>query len=60
VVVTNRDGVANTWTSTDAVFDSSSIAGAGGSFTFSFDEAGEYDFFCSIHPGMTGSITVTG
>jgi plastocyanin len=60
VVVTNSDGLAHTWTSTDAVFDSSSIAGGGGSFTFTFDEAGEYDFFCAIHPSMTGSITVTG
>jgi len=60
VVVTNSDGVAHTWTSTDAVFDSSSIAGGGYSFPFSFDEAGEYDFFCTIHPSMTGSITVTG
>ena len=60
VVVTNSDGVAHTWTSTDAVFDSRSIAGGGGSFTFSFDEAGEYSFFCAIHPTMTGSITVTG
>lgn len=60
VVVTNSDGVAHTWTSTAAVFDSSSIAGGGGSFTFSFDEVGEYDFFCAIHPSMTGSITVTG
>ncbi len=60
VVVTNSDGLAHTWTSTDAVFDSSSIAGGGGSFTFTFGEAGEYDFFCAIHPSMTGSITVTG
>lgn len=60
VVVTNSDGLAHTWTSTDAVFDSSSIAGGGGLFTFTFDEAGEYDFFCAIHPSMTGSITVTG
>ena len=60
VVVINSDGVAHTWTSIDAVFDSRSIAGGGGSFTFSFDDAGEYAFFCTIHPTMTGSITVTG
>lgn len=60
VIVTNRDGLAHTWTSTDAVFDSRSIAGGGGSFTFSFDDAGEYAFFCAIHPSMTGSITVEG
>lgn len=59
VTVTNRDGVAHTWTARDGTFDSSSIA-SDGSFDFTFDEPGEYDFFCSIHPSMTGSISVQG
>ena len=59
VVVVNRDGVPHTWTSTDGVFDSGSLSG-GEEFTFTFEEAGQYDFFCGIHPDMTGSITVEG
>jgi len=58
VSVQNDDGVAHTWTSA-GVFDSGSIGG-GESFTFTFDEPGEYSFMCTIHPSMTGSITVTG
>lgn len=59
VVVTNDDGVAHTWTSPDGVFDSGSIP-SGDSFEFTFAQAGEYEFFCSIHPSMAGTITVTG
>jgi plastocyanin len=28
------------------------------SFSFKFDKAGTYHFFCSIHPQMTGTIIV--
>lgn len=57
IEVTNADGVAHTWTSTDGVFDSGNLGG-GDSFSFTFDEAGVYDFVCLIHPSMTGSVTV--
>ena len=30
------------------------------SFSFTFDEAGTFDCFCSIHPSMRAGITVTG
>lgn len=59
VRVVNEDNTPHTWTSTDGEFDSGSLAG-GDSFTHTFDEAGEYSFFCGIHPQMTGSITVGG
>jgi len=57
--ISNKDGVAHTWTSADELFNSGSI-GPEGDFTFSFDEAGNYEFFCSIHPSMTGSISISG
>ena len=59
VTVTNADAAAHTWTSDDEVFDSGSLA-QGDVFTFTFDEAGDYSFFCAIHPAMTGSISVSG
>lgn len=59
VVATNQDGVTHTWTSVDEVWDSGSL-GNGDSFEFTFTDPGEYDYFCSIHPQMTGSITVEG
>jgi plastocyanin len=59
VTVTNEDGAPHTWTSNDGLWDSGSLSG-GDSFSFTFTEAGAFDFFCGIHPSMTGSITVTG
>ena len=57
VTVVNRDGVPHTWTSNDGLFDSGSLSG-GEEFAFTFDEAGQYSFFCGVHPQMTGTITV--
>lgn len=57
VEVVNGGDVTHTWTSTDGVFDSGNLA-AGASFAFTFEEAGEFDFFCRIHPSMTGTVTV--
>ena len=58
VTITNEDGASHTWTSNDGLWDSGSLGG-GDTFSFTFTEAGEFDFFCGIHPSMTGSITVT-
>lgn len=59
VEVRNNDSAPHTWTSADGVFDSGTLAMTE-SFEFTFDEPGEYPFFCAIHPSMTGTITVTG
>jgi plastocyanin len=39
------------------IFDSSLLMG-GGTWSFTFDEAGSYDYFCMVHPWMTGSVSV--
>jgi len=59
VVVRNDDSAQHTWTSVDDVFDSGVLAG-GDTFSFTFDEPGEYAFFCEFHPSMTGTIVVEG
>jgi hypothetical protein len=53
----------HTTTSYDGLWDSGIIGGgSGGTFSFTFDEPGTYDYFCIPHEslGMIGSVTVTG
>lgn len=57
VTWTNKDAVEHTVTSDDGLFDSGTIAESE-TFSFTFDEAGTYNYHCSIHPSMTGQITV--
>ena len=60
----NGDTVAHTVTSgiakegQDGKFDSSLIQ-PGGSFIHKFTEAGDYPFFCLVHPWMTGVVKVS-
>ena len=61
----NIDTAAHTVTSgtpasddVGAVFDSSLVM-AGGMFSYKFEEAGTYDYFCMVHPWMTGIVTVS-
>jgi plastocyanin len=53
----NDDG-RHTVTSKDGVFDSG-MMGKGQSFSFTFDKAGEYPYFCEPHPSMVGTVVVT-
>ena len=59
VVVRNEDDAGHTFTADDHSFDSGNIE-AGGTFEFTFTEAGTFPFHCDIHPSMTGTVTVTG
>lgn len=63
VTWTNADATRHTVTSgaddtADGSFDSDDIE-AGESFRFTFAEAGEFPYFCDIHPTMTGVVVVT-
>ena len=60
-------GTTVTWTNTgiaphtvtaDGAFDSGMLA-AGASWSRRFDQAGTFRFICTVHPAMTGSLTVT-
>ena len=62
----NDDSAAHTVTSgnlegggMDGVFDSGLFA-PGGTFEFVFGDAGSYDYFCIVHPWMTGIVNVAG
>ncbi|MEO9310592.1 MAG: plastocyanin/azurin family copper-binding protein [Nitrososphaera sp.] len=63
VTWSNDDTAAHTVTSgspgtgPDGTFDSS-ILMAGKTFEHTFDEAGDYDYFCIVHPWMTGKVIV--
>lgn len=52
------DPAPHTATSVDGVFDSGTLED-GDTFAFTFAEAGEYAYFCEIHPDMLGLVTVT-
>ena len=54
---TNRDDIPHTVVSTDKVFKSK-VLDTDEEFSFTFDKAGTYPYFCSIHPKMTGSVVV--
>jgi plastocyanin len=41
----------------DGLFDQE-MDGVGAEFSFTFEEAGTYSYFCAIHPGMRGKVTV--
>lgn len=57
VTWTNQDSMTHTVVADKGEFKSGDL-GAGASFTFKFDKAGTYSYHCSIHPSMTGTITV--
>lgn len=55
VTFKNEDSTAHTVTGTN--FDSGQIAPSA-SYSQKFDTAGTFDYHCSIHPSMTGTVIV--
>jgi plastocyanin len=58
VTWTNNDATAHTATNTDdpALFDGEMAPGE--SFSFTFTEAGSFDYICELHPAMQGTVVV--
>ena len=56
VTWTNRDDIPHTVVSAGKF--RSKTMDTDGTFSFTFAAAGEYKYFCSLHPHMTGSIKV--
>ncbi|MBB3859485.1 plastocyanin [Novosphingobium hassiacum] len=66
-IVTVRPGTTVTWTNADedphsvvanAKAFRSSALDTGDSYSFTFTKVGDYGYFCSLHPHMTGRIIV--
>lgn len=59
VTWTNSGGVRHTVTSTSDSMDFDEPLGSDDSVTVTFDEPGTYEYECTIHPGMTGTVVVS-
>ena len=57
VTFTNEDSATHTATADDDSFDTGDLA-EGDSGEVTFDEAGEFSYFCDIHNYMKGTVTV--
>ena len=65
VTWTNTDSQIHTVTSgtvgsndSGSVFDSG-ILSPDATFDFTFDQAGEYDYYCTLHPQMFGKVVIS-
>ena len=59
VTWTNGDDIPHTVVSKDGVFKSK-VLDSGDRFSFTFAKAGQFGYFCSLHPHMTGTVVVKG
>jgi plastocyanin len=58
IIWTNKDGVPHTVTcNTVSIFDSGSIS-PGGTWSHTFNNVGTFQYKCTIHPTMTGTVVV--
>ena len=59
VTWTNRDDIPHTVAAKERLFKSK-VMDTDESYSFTFSTPGEYTYFCSLHPHMTGTIVVEG
>jgi len=57
VTWTNGDDIPHTVTSNNGNFKSK-VLDSGDHFSFTFAKTGQFGYFCSLHPHMTGTIVV--
>ena len=57
VTWTNEDDVPHTIASSSKLFKSKALD-TGDKFSFTFTTPGTYEYFCSLHPHMTGAVVV--
>jgi plastocyanin len=54
---TNRDDIPHTVVSTEKTFKSK-VMDTDDKFSYTFSKPGNYPYFCSVHPHMTGTVVV--
>ena len=59
VVWTNKDEVPHSVVSSDKRFTQSGGLDTGDHYSYTFTDAGSYEYFCSLHPFMKGKVVVT-
>lgn len=57
VIWRNSDSALHTVTSDDGIFDSGSLS-RGNTFSYTFEKAGTYPYYCVIHPYMKATVIV--
>ncbi|MFQ5996685.1 MAG: cupredoxin family copper-binding protein [Dehalococcoidales bacterium] len=57
VTWTNRDSAPHTVTARDTQFDSGSLS-RDNTFSYTFDQSGNFEYYCTIHPRMVGTVIV--
>jgi plastocyanin len=57
VTWSNNDSVTHTITGANGIFNSGDLK-SGQNFGYTFNEPGTFDYTCTIHPGMKGTVTV--
>jgi plastocyanin len=57
VTWTNGDDIPHTVVAKDGTFKSK-VLDSGDRFSFTFAKPGQFGYFCSLHPHMTGTIVV--
>ncbi len=58
IVWQNNDDIAHSIVETTGKFHSPALD-TEDKFSFTFDKAGSYEYFCGLHPHMTGKVVVT-
>ncbi len=57
VTWTNNDSVAHTVTTRSTLFDSGNLSRSD-TFSYTFAQSGTFEYYCTIHPYMTGKVIV--
>lgn len=57
VMFINRDDIPHLVAADDKAFRSKALD-TGDAFSFTFEKAGQYGYFCALHPHMVGKVVV--